>query len=184
MGVLWTLWGTAWLFGEALPHDWRWKIYWTTVPVVLAFSGLAAVRLIKYLKLRVTFPRTGYVAWKEQPRGTHLAGAAIAIVTASVLAAVGARGGDHARYATPILGLILGLAFLLAALKQRAPTTSYLLVWRSPWCLPLRRSVKAGEAPTGCSWELAPPRRSLAASAWRSFSTGIRASTWRAHDGD
>ena len=122
MGILWTLWGAAWLFGEALPHDWRWNVYWTAVPVVLAFSGLAAVRVIKSLKSRLTFPRTGYVAWKEPSRGTHLAGAAIAIVTASVLAAVGARGGgDQSRYATPILGVILGLAFVLAGFKQRAP---------------------------------------------------------------
>ena len=122
MGVLWMIWGSAWLFGQSLPHDWRWNAYWSATPVFLAGSGSLAVWAIKRLKARYTFPRTGYVEWHEPTRSARLAAAAVAAVSAAVLAiAVLRNDGSRGTFAAPILGVILSLAFVVASLRQRAP---------------------------------------------------------------
>jgi hypothetical protein len=91
-------------------------------PVVLVFSGLAAVWATKRLKARYTFPRTGYVEWKEPGRATNLAGGAIALVTALILVTIlRGGGGQPGQHAAPILGVIVSLAFLVISLRQRAP---------------------------------------------------------------
>jgi peptidoglycan/LPS O-acetylase OafA/YrhL len=122
MGVLWMIWGSAWLFGQSLPHDWRWNAYWSATPVFLAGSGSLAVWVIKRLKARLTFPRAGYVEWNEPTRSARLAAAAVAVISAAVLAiAVLRNDGSRGTFAAPILGVILSLAFVVASLKQRAP---------------------------------------------------------------
>lgn len=121
MGLLWLLWGGAWLFGETLPHDWRWTAFWMFTPAILALTGVGAVWITKKLKARVTFPRTGYVEWKPLGRGSSVATAAVAMLVAMV--AVAALRGDGTLSGNPamILGVILSLAFVVASLRQRAP---------------------------------------------------------------
>jgi hypothetical protein len=122
MGLLWMLWGGAWLLGEALPHDWRANAFWTAVPALLALSGVAAIWATKRLKQRLTFPRTGYVDWKEPSRSARLMAAAVALATAMVLAAVATNRDTRVEHAAaPLLGAILSLAFVVASLRQRAP---------------------------------------------------------------
>jgi hypothetical protein len=121
MGSLWMVWGSAWVIGERLPRDWA-NIYWMAAPLLLVISSLVAVWVIKRLKARLTFPRTGYVEWKAQSARVRLATAVLAMVTAAVLAAV-VFGGDAGmgRHAPVVLGAILALAFLAAGVRQRAP---------------------------------------------------------------
>jgi hypothetical protein len=122
MGGLWMLWGLAWLVGQSVRPGWGRNAYWSAVPALLALSGVATVWAIKRLKARLTFPRAGYVEWKEPTRAANLSAAAVAIVTAMVLAAAVARNdGTSGRFAAPILGVILSLAFVVASLRQRAP---------------------------------------------------------------
>lgn len=122
MGLLWMLWGGAWLYGRTLPRDWRYNAYWTLTPALLALSGFAAVFVTKWLKARVTFPRTGYVEWREPSRRMRLTTAAVALVTASLLVIVISAGGARTeRLVAPILAVILSLAFVVASLRQRAP---------------------------------------------------------------
>jgi hypothetical protein len=121
MGGLWMVWGSAWLVGERLPRDGA-NVYWMFVPVLLAGSGVAAVYVIKRLKARLTFPRTGYVEWKEPSGRMRLAAAVLAIVIAAVLAAVVLRGDAGLAGRAPlVLGGVLALGFLGAAARQRAP---------------------------------------------------------------
>ena len=47
MGLLWVLWGGAWLVGNALPRGPVWNVFWMFTPALLALSGVAAVRLTK-----------------------------------------------------------------------------------------------------------------------------------------
>src|SRR5512145_1650276 len=84
MGLLWMLWGGSWLVGNALPRGAVWNAFWMFTPALLALSGMAAVWATKRIKARVTFPRTGYVAWKQPTRGQRLGTAAIAMLTAVV----------------------------------------------------------------------------------------------------
>lgn len=123
MGLLWMIWGGAWLFGQTLPRDdWRFNAYWMFTPVILAFGSYAAIWATKRLKRRLTFPRTGYVEWREPSRSARLAAAAAAIVAASALVLIGAKAGPGTdRLAAPALGVILSLGFVVASLTQRAP---------------------------------------------------------------
>jgi hypothetical protein len=117
MGGLWMVWGSAWLVGERLPSAYR-----MFVPLLLVISGLMAVWVIKRLKARLTFPRTGYVEWKEPSGRMRLAGAVLAMVVGAVLAAVVFRGDAGLAGRAPlVLGGVLALAFLGAAARQRAP---------------------------------------------------------------
>ena len=123
MGLVWVLWGTAWLVGESLPHGTAWDIYWMFTPALLALSGVASVWATKKLKARITFPRGGYVEWKEPTRTQRVIGATIAMVTAALLAAlvVRARAQGTERVAPAVFGVLLSLGFVVASLTQRAP---------------------------------------------------------------
>lgn len=123
MGLVWMLWGVAMLVGEALPAGRGQQGYWMVMPAILVLSGFAANGLTKRLKERLTYPRAGYVTYREPGRSARLLGAGVAILAAATLAFLiitGRQGGlEHA--AAPAIGLILSLAFLVAALRQRAP---------------------------------------------------------------
>lgn len=123
MGLLWIVWGGAWLIGNALPRGGVWNVYWMLAPVFLALSGVAAVRLTRHLKSRLTFPRTGYVRWKEPTKSQRLATAAMAMVTAAAATTLIAKGRAEGleNVAAPGLGVILSLGFLIASVTQRAP---------------------------------------------------------------
>jgi len=123
MGLVWVLWGTAWLVGESLPHGTAWNIYWMFTPALLALSGVASVWATKKLKARITFPRGGYVEWKAPTRTQRVIGAMIAMVTAALLAAlvVRARAQGTERVAPAVFGVLLSLGFVIASLTQRAP---------------------------------------------------------------
>jgi peptidoglycan/LPS O-acetylase OafA/YrhL len=123
MGLLWTLWGGAWLLGESLAHGTVWTLFWMFAPALLALGGVASIWATKQLKARITFPRTGYVEWREPTRGQRLGTAAVAMVCAALLAAVSVkartRGVDNT--APLVLTVVLSLAFLVASVTQHAP---------------------------------------------------------------
>ena len=123
MGLLWLLWGGSWLFGQSLPHGAAWNVYWMFTPALLALTGVASIWATKKLKTLVTFPRTGYVEWNEPTRGQRLAAAAVAVVTAALVAAltIRARTPGMERVAPAALGVLLSLAFVAASLTQKAP---------------------------------------------------------------
>ena len=123
MGLLWMLWGGAWLFGQTLPRGSVWNAYWVVTPALLALSAFATVWLTKKLKERITFPRAGYVEWKEPTRAQRLSAAGIAMATAMILAmlVVRSRAEGLEDVAAPGLGVLLSLAFVVASVRQRAP---------------------------------------------------------------
>lgn len=123
MGLLWIVWGGSWLIGNALPRGPVWNVFWMFTPALLALSGVAAVWATKKLKSTVTFPRTGYVQWKEPTRRQRLFAAAVAMVTAAIAVALIAksRANGLESVAAPGLGVLLSLGFLVASVRQRAP---------------------------------------------------------------
>lgn len=123
MGLVWMLWGAAMLVGEALPAGRGQQGYWMVMPAILVLSGFAANWLTKRLKERLTYPRAGFVTYRDPGRSARLLSAAVAILAAATLAflIVTGRQGGLERTAAPAIGLILSLAFLVAALRQRAP---------------------------------------------------------------
>ena len=123
VGVLWMVWGGAWLVGQTVPHDWRWTAYWLIVPPALALGGVAATWATRRLKERVTFPRAGYVEWKRPDRRTRFFVATAAVVAASALALLVLTNhtGSVEQRAPAVISVILSLSFVAAGLKQRAP---------------------------------------------------------------
>jgi hypothetical protein len=122
-GLLWIVWGGAWLVGQQIPRGTPWNLSWVVVPPAPAAGGFVALRATQRLKERVTFPRAGYVEWKEPSRPARLGVAAVAIGTAVVLAAVVLTQdvGRIERAATLVLSVILALSFVVVSLRQRAP---------------------------------------------------------------
>jgi hypothetical protein len=119
MGLLWITWAPP-----ALARRFRARglsSCWLFTPVLLVMGGVGAVWVIKRLKARLTFPRTGFVEWREPSRRQRVTAAAVAVVTARVLARAVMRGGPSAGHATPLLGVILALSFVVVSMKQRAP---------------------------------------------------------------
>ena len=124
MGILWMVWGAAWLIGERIPRGGLYDAFWLFTPAALVLSGVAAVWATRRLKAHITFPRTGYVAWREPSRATRIAAGAISMVTAAILAGIVVKarnGGATNQMAAPILSVIVSLAFLVAAIRQHAP---------------------------------------------------------------
>jgi hypothetical protein len=95
MGLLWMTWGAAWLVGEALPRGPIWNMYWTFTPALLALSGMAAIWATKKLKAWITFPRAGYVEWKEPSGARRFMAGATAIMAAAVLVVLIAGAREH-----------------------------------------------------------------------------------------
>ena len=127
MGLVWIVWGAAWLLGQGLPRGSVSNIYWTLTPLLLVVTGLAAVWATKKLKSRITFPRTGYVEWKPPSRPRQLGGAGsaalIACVVVVLLTKSRTEGWEH--LAAPLVGAVIAVGLAIAAVVQRAP---YLMI--------------------------------------------------------
>jgi hypothetical protein len=122
MGLLWILWGSAWLIGEALPRGRAFQTYWMFTPVLLVLSSVAVIWAIKRAKARLTFPRTGYVEWKPPTRTQRVITAAVALGVAAALTVLRARNRDALGPSVmPWLGILIGVAFVVASVRQRAP---------------------------------------------------------------
>jgi hypothetical protein len=123
MGLLWIVWGAAWLVGQGLPRGSVSNIYWTLAPLLLVFTGLAAVWATKKLKARITFPRTGYVEWKPPSRLQQIGGGGSAALIAGVLVVLLTKsrteGWEH--LAAPMIGAVIAVGLAIAAVVQRAP---------------------------------------------------------------
>jgi len=151
MGGLWILWGAASLLPSVLPAGNWLAVYSTLVPVVLVTSGLLANRLVRRLKERVTFPRAGYVAWKE-PGAARLIGAcAAAAVVAGIVALLAAvsRQGPTAALVTPAAGTLVAAALAFVAARQRLPRFAILAVVAVALGFGLPRAVGAWEIELG-----------------------------------
>jgi hypothetical protein len=123
MGLLWILWGGSQLVGNALPRGPVWNVYWTLTPLLLVLSGVGAVWVTRKIKAQVTFPRTGYVRWKDPTRAQRLAAAAVAMASAMLVTSlvVKSRTEGLEGVAAPGLGVVLSLGFVVASMTQRAP---------------------------------------------------------------
>ena len=144
LGVVWIVWGAAWLAGRALPPGPSQDVYRSLTPFLLVASGLASAWALKKAKERVTLPRAGYVAWPPTVRWHAPAAAILGMIAVAALVIVNGRVGGLETLAAPAVGCILGVGLVVAAWSQR---TAHLLVlgagalvlgfsvgaWRSGW---------------------------------------------------
>jgi hypothetical protein len=123
LGAVWIVWGAALLIGEALPRGAAWSVYWMIVPAMFVLGGVAAHSITKAMKRRVTYPRTGYMELPEPGPAVRLMTAAVAVASATGIAALILEGRvSGAEQTTPVaIGLLFSLAFLVASVRERAP---------------------------------------------------------------
>jgi hypothetical protein len=83
----------------------------------LIFIGafLTGRRLIAILKARITYPRTGYVAYQQSGRKNNLLSAGFAILVAAIVALMFKTAPDSLDWMPAITGALGGLIFFIAA---------------------------------------------------------------------
>jgi hypothetical protein len=124
MGLVWIVWGLALIVGDALPRASAASAsYWMVVPAILVLSGVAANWATRRLKERLTYPRTGFVEYREPGRGVRALTALVAVAAAATLAAlvVTGRSAGAEHLASPAIGVVLSLAFVVVSVRQKAP---------------------------------------------------------------
>ncbi|MBI4892875.1 MAG: hypothetical protein HY821_19790 [Acidobacteria bacterium] len=123
MGLTWMVWGGAMLLGNQIESKPVYKAYWLFVPALLALSGWGQQWATKKLKARFTYPRTGYVEYKEPSRKQRFFTAVIAALSAALLAATIRTGRASGMEFTiaPVTGVLCSLALLVASVRQKAP---------------------------------------------------------------
>ena len=123
MGLVWILWGGAVLLGNALPKSSGARAYWLIVLSILVFSGFFANWATRRLKERLTYPRTGYIEYRDSGPRVRLLMRLIAMLSAAAIAGLivtgRAAGMEHS--GALVLGVILSLAFVGASVRQKAP---------------------------------------------------------------
>ncbi len=124
----------AFVLGQALtpPGSPLWLLWATGTPLVIILGGVATGWVIKRLKSRLTYPRTGYINFERHYSGLSGAERILAVV---LLAAVISAGtvvlSGRLANLTLIFGLVLFGAF--AYMGQRVGLRRYLAV--ALWCL-------------------------------------------------
>ncbi|MBI5086716.1 MAG: hypothetical protein HZB13_19235 [Acidobacteria bacterium] len=123
MGLVWILWGGSFILGESLPKGTARNVFWMFIPAILCLSGVASNWAVKRLKERITYPRAGFIEMKQPGGALRLATAAVAMVSAAALAAlvVRARAAGIQTMISPIFGVLVSLAFLVASVRMKAP---------------------------------------------------------------
>ena len=133
-----------------------WLLWTTGTPLVLVLGGVAAGWVIKRLKSRLTYPRTGYINFERRQTGLSRGGRIIAVM---VLAALISAGTVMLSGRLANLSLIFGLVGFgtFAYLWQRLGMRRYAVM--AVWCLivgvalaPLPLTMEQGG---GAFWVLA-----------------------------
>jgi hypothetical protein len=139
MGLVFMAWGGIAVLGREVGSSLFSAVSW----VLLMLTAFAAMPLVKRLKARVSFPRTGYVEWNPPSRGQRFATGIIAAVAGVALALMIGRGvaTDHI-----VLGfcLVLSVGCVVGSVIQRAPHMLVLAVvalllgvafdaWKADW---------------------------------------------------
>lgn len=120
LGFVFLLLGGFFYAQSALPDGSRLGLVMNVLMIVVIFAGaFLARRIIRYLKRRITYPRTGYVAFKKKdlsPR-RRLASAVVGGIFGASLAVLYGLAPSVKVLLPALLGLLLGVATLLFANK-------------------------------------------------------------------
>ncbi len=103
IGLVWIVWGSTLHVGEAIPKGTAANFYWGVFPAVLVISSAAATWAIRKLKERVTYPRTGYIEYREPGLRVWVMTALLGVLSAGVIEAllVGGRSAGLEQTAAP-----------------------------------------------------------------------------------
>lgn len=85
--------------------------------LVLVGSGLLASRVVNFIKMRLTYPRTGFVTYRQATRSHRLVLAGVALLTSSLLASMLAASSRSLAWMPTITGLLMGAVWLLMGFR-------------------------------------------------------------------
>jgi hypothetical protein len=123
MGCVWLVWGVCLLIQDILPPG-RWtSVYAAVVPLLLVISSLSANWVVKKLKAKLTYPRTGYVKLNRPGAASRIASGLVAAGVAAAIVALVIKGQARTtqELVAPVFALVIAVACLVAASFQRAP---------------------------------------------------------------
>ncbi len=151
IGVLWMVWGGYIVLVEMpLPRSWRGALL-VGFLLFMVLPAWGANWMVKRLKARYTFPRTGYVEW-PRPKPVHQALAVLVAIGVSAAVSIlihQAKTGAWADLTSPVTGTLLAAAFLIAHGRRKMPDALWLAVASLVFGLgatvaPLGRGTKMG----------------------------------------
>jgi len=87
------------------------------LPVLAIGGGLAARRILRALKERITYPRTGYVAYRTAPRHRRWWTAVLAMALSGVIGVWVTRGGLPVNRLLFLQGWIIAIGFVVPGVR-------------------------------------------------------------------
>jgi hypothetical protein len=119
LGLIVLLLGGYFFAKEVLPENSSFRAVLDVLFVLVIVFGFLANRILRFLKRRITYPRTGYVTFKKKelsPKRRIATAVVAAIISASLAALYGLSPSFKALYPA-VNGLLFGVAGLLFANK-------------------------------------------------------------------
>ncbi|MFO7622814.1 MAG: hypothetical protein R6V73_00560 [Anaerolineales bacterium] len=113
---------SAYFYGQAMlaPGSLLFRILDVGFLLILILGILISRKVVTILKTRLTYPRTGYVSYKQPKPSQRLGSIAIAIVTSAIIILVISFGSDNIGAYLPIVtGVLLGTILILFAYRSR-----------------------------------------------------------------
>ena len=87
--------------------------------LILILGILITRKLVAFLKTRLTYPRTGYVSYKEPKLAQKMGAIAFAIITSATIIVAIAYGGDNINDYLPIVtGILVGVILFIFAVRS------------------------------------------------------------------
>lgn len=120
LGVILLLLGGYFFAQAAVPeHSALGNVLSVLFVLVIASAGFLVNRVLRFLKRRITYPRTGYVAFKRKDRGParRVAAGATGMVIAASFVALYSLAPSFKVLLPGLNGLLLAVVFLLFAVR-------------------------------------------------------------------
>ncbi len=122
MGGFWLLMGVAFVLQDLVPIDsWLAAAHSWAVMLVLMVFGLSANRIAKILKSKYTYPRSGYVEFREPSQSQRLLRFTVGGLAAAgfaVMIALSVKYRAIADISGPAFGVLMACGFLVASRQQ------------------------------------------------------------------
>lgn len=85
----------------------------------IVVAALALRRFVRALKQRITYPRTGYVAYRARPRVLRWVKVGIGVAAGGLVGVLATSQSESVRWALLLVGVLVGSGFLYVGVRLR-----------------------------------------------------------------
>jgi hypothetical protein len=112
---------SAYFYGQATlaPESLLFRILDVGFLLILLVSGLVTRKLVGYMKIRLTYPRTGYVSYKQPSPAQWVASVALGIIISSASILLFYTRDNLDVYMPAISGILAGFVLMFFAYRSR-----------------------------------------------------------------